>query len=104
MTGLRIRGSLALLLSLSVAACQGSGAVQPTPSPSRIASPAPTAMSSPGASAAPTMRVDGPWIAYQWVPEHGQGLYLMHPDGSDAHEIAIELPGEVFHPDWSPDG
>ena len=38
------------------------------------------------------MQVDEPWIAYQWVPEHGEGLYLMRPDGSDAHEIATELP------------
>jgi Tol biopolymer transport system component len=104
MTGLRTRSSLALLLSLSVAACQGSGAVQPTPSPGRVASPAPTAMSSPGAYAAPTMQVIGSWIVYQWVPEHEQGLYLARPDGSDAHEIAIELPGEALHPDWSPDG
>ena len=49
------------------------------------------------------MRVE-PWIAYQWVPEHGKGLYLMRPDGSDAHEIATELPGAAYHPDWSPDG
>ena len=28
----------------------------------------------------------------------------MRPDGSDAHEIATELPGDAFHPDWSPDG
>jgi Tol biopolymer transport system component len=68
------------------------------PSASTIASP------SLRASATPAVGVGEPWIAYQWVPEHGQGLYLMHPDGSDAHEIAIELPGEVFHPDWSPDG
>jgi Tol biopolymer transport system component len=104
MTGLRIRNSLALLLSMSVAACQGSGAVQPTPSPSKVASPAPTATFSPSATAAPAMRVDEPRIAYQWVPDHGQGLYLMRPDGSDAHEIAIELPADAFHPDWAPDG
>ena len=105
MTGLRTRSWLTLLLSLSVAACQGSGALQPTPSPTRVASPAPTSASaSPSASAAPTMRADEPWIAYQWEPEHGQGLYLMRPDGSDAHEIATELPGDAFHPDWSPDG
>ena len=48
--------------------------------------------------------LDEPWIAYQWEPEHGQGLYLMRPDGSDAHEIATELPADAFHPDWSPDG
>jgi Tol biopolymer transport system component len=63
------------------------------------------ATESPSASrpSAP-MQVDGPWIAYQWVPEHGKGLYLIRPDGSDAHEIAIELPGDAYHPDWSPDG
>ena len=63
-----------------------------------------TAYASPGPSAALTIGVDEPWIAYQWEPEHGQGLYLMRPDGSDAHEIATELPGDAFHPDWSPDG
>jgi Tol biopolymer transport system component len=50
------------------------------------------------------MQVIASWIVYQWVPEHGQGLYLARPDGSDAHEIAIELPGDAYHPDWSPDG
>ena len=63
-----------------------------------------TASASPGTLAAPTMGVDESWIAYQWEPEHGQGLYLVRPDGSDAHEIATELPGDAFHPDWSPDG
>jgi Tol biopolymer transport system component len=72
--------------------------------PSAAPSAPATASSSPGASAAPTVQVDEPWIAYQWVPEHGQGLYLMRPDGSDAHEIATELPGQAYHPDWSPDG
>jgi Tol biopolymer transport system component len=46
-----------------------------------------------------------PWIVYQWLPKDkdgGNALYLMRPDGSDAHEIATDLPGE--HPDWSPDG
>jgi Tol biopolymer transport system component len=97
-------GAIVVALALSLTACQGSGAVQPTPSPSRVASPATTATSSPSASATPTMQVDGSWIVYQWVPQHGQNLYLARPDGSDAHEIATELPGEAFHPDWSPDG
>jgi Tol biopolymer transport system component len=86
----------------SAVAPNASSATEVVPS---VAPSAPaTASASPSASAAPTMGVDDPWIAYQWVPEHGNGLYLLHPDGSDAHEIAVELPGEVFHPDWSPDG
>ena len=80
----------------------GSIATEVVPS---VAPSAPTiASASPSASAAPTMQADEPWVVYQWVPEHGQGLYLMRPDGSDAHEIAIELPGAAYHPDWSPDG
>jgi Tol biopolymer transport system component len=50
MTALRIRGELVLLLSLSVGACQESGGLQPTPSPSAVASTAPTATSEPTAT------------------------------------------------------
>lgn len=104
MIGLRTRGALALLLSLSVAACQGSGAVQPMPSPSRVASPAPTATSSPSASAAPTMRVGEPWIAYQWIQAGGDGIYLVRPDGTDSHALLPAAKFSAYHPDWSPDG
>ena len=45
-----------------------------------------------------------PWIVYQWHPERRQGLYLMRPDGRDAHEIPTNLTGEAGLPDWSPDG
>jgi Tol biopolymer transport system component len=103
-TGLRIRGSLALLLSLSVAACQGSGAVQATPSPSRVASPAATATSAPGASAAPSIGVDGAWIAYQWIRGGGDGIYLARPDGTNPHELLPDATYNAFHPDWSSDG
>ena len=50
MTGSRTRGTLALLLTLTVAACQGSGTAQPTLSPSGVASSAPTAISEPTAT------------------------------------------------------
>lgn len=104
MSHVRARGAIVVTLASSLTACQGSGEVQPTPSPSRVASLAPMSTAPPSASGAPTMGVGEPLIAYQWVPERGQGLYLMHPDGSNAHEIVIELPGDAFHPDWSPDG
>ena len=63
------------------------------------------ASASPGASAAPTMRVDEPWIAYQWEPERRQGLYLVRPDGTRrARDRSRMPPADAFHPDWSPDG
>jgi Tol biopolymer transport system component len=47
----------------------------------------------------------GDWIAYQTVGESGSDqVYLVHPDGSDQHPVAPELPGNTMLPDWSPDG
>lgn len=31
-------------------------------------------------------------------------MWLVRPDGSDDHEVALGIPGEHHHPDWSPDG
>jgi TolB protein len=47
-----------------------------------------------------------PWIAYTiWGPtDEPQGVALVHPDGSDDHEILAELPYPALNPDWSPDG
>ncbi len=33
-----------------------------------------------------------------------EGVALVHPDGSDDHEILAELPDPALNPDWSPDG
>jgi hypothetical protein len=87
MSHVRARGAIVMALALSLTACQGSGAVQPTPSPSGVASPAPTATSAPSTSAVPTMRVDGPWIAYQWTQADGDSIYLVRPDGTDQHAL-----------------
>jgi len=49
-----------------------------------------------------------PWVAYQSSLREGQfgldGIFLVHPDGSNDHEIATSLPGQHIHPDWSADG
>lgn len=49
-----------------------------------------------------------PWVVYQSSLRHGQfgldGTFLVHPDGSNDHEIATSLPGQHIHPDWSADG
>jgi Tol biopolymer transport system component len=46
---------------------------------------------------------DGAWIAFQ--RPYGQ-LYLVRPDGSDLHEVPLDLPSGAgaTRPSWSPDG
>lgn len=81
-----------------VAACSGTGT---SPSPSAASVPVATPSNAP----TPLAVLDGePWIVYGWGGEHGKGLYLMRPDGTDAHQIATALTGEAGSPDWSPDG
>ena len=43
----------------------------------------------------------GDWIAYYSASADGYGLYLIHPDGSDKHQV---LAGDAEYPAWSPDG
>jgi WD40-like Beta Propeller Repeat len=49
-----------------------------------------------------------PWVAYQSSVRGGQlgleGIFLVHHDGSNDHEVATSLPGQHIHPDWSADG
>ena len=49
-----------------------------------------------------------PWVAYQSSLREGQfgldGIFLIHPDGTNDHEIATSLRGQHIHPDWSTDG
>jgi len=98
-------GFVAILLS----ACAGaspSAVTTPSPSVAAIASTPPTA--SPTPQPTPIAVLPGePWIVYTWPRVGGDGkwaTYLMRPDGSDAHEIAADVPGEHRAPAWSPDG
>lgn len=64
----------------------------------------PVAAASPstGPSAAPTgweAAASEPWIAY-----FDAGTRLVHPDGTGEHQIALDFPGNLTLPDWSPDG
>jgi Tol biopolymer transport system component len=45
-----------------------------------------------------------PWIAYQTDRSGGEGIWLMHEDGTGDHQIAQETPGNELLPYWSPDG
>ena len=97
---------------LASTACSAAGPAGSRPSASQASTrtaSATTAASpstvAPTPSPTPIAILDGePWIVYQWAQEHGQAIYLMRPDGSDAHEIAPEVTGEAGGPDWSPDG
>ena len=45
------------------------------------------------------------WIAYQGLSDSGpDGVFLVRPDGTDDHEILLDVPGRRLHPDFSPDG
>jgi hypothetical protein len=46
-----------------------------------------------------------PWIVYQEFTGRREEIFIVRPDGSDAHSIAADLPGrDQTNPDWSPDG
>ena len=87
MTALKIRGALVLLLSLSVAACQGSGVVQSTPPSSGVASTAPTATSEP--TATPEITTDPADIPAGWIlfhrtgPDEVERYFTISTDGTD---------------------
>jgi Tol biopolymer transport system component len=72
-----------------------------------VLSAVPTTASSP----APTLAADvplvagEPWIAYQTTTPRGHAIFLVRPDGTDAHFPLASVPGgQQLHPDWSPDG
>lgn len=68
---------------------------------------APSGASSPSIGASPSAHPfadETAWMAYQTNKGGGEGVWLIHPDGSDDHEVAASVPGEHIHPDWSPDG
>jgi Tol biopolymer transport system component len=44
-----------------------------------------------------------PWIAYQ-TDRGGEGTWLIHPDGTEDHQIAADFAGDLILPNWSPDG
>ena len=110
------RSAVLLTAILVVAAgCSSTAASPSATSPSPVA--AASAPSTPTATVAPTATATAtpnptpmavlpgePWIVYQWIAESGNGLYLVRPDGSYGHRILEDVSGDLFHPDWSPDG
>ena len=75
--------------------CQSAATTVPTPSTSAVAK-----------TTASAAVADYPWVAYSWPrPADGRwAVFLMRADGSDAHQIVSDIPGEQKVPVWSPDG
>jgi Tol biopolymer transport system component len=44
------------------------------------------------------------WIAYQTDRGSGDETWLVHPDGSEDHQIDAGFNGDLILPNWSPDG
>jgi Tol biopolymer transport system component len=47
---------------------------------------------------------DPTWIAYQTDRGGQEGVWLVHPDGTEDHQIAMDVAEQQLLPDWSPDG
>ena len=47
---------------------------------------------------------DSTWIAYQTSRSGQEGVWLVHPDGTEDHQIAMDAAQQQLLPDWSPDG
>jgi len=107
---------LFVIAAIAVSACSPaaaapSSAVLPNPSQAAVTSSAPTATPvatpSPTAKPSPMAVKDGePWIVYAWYQNGKQtkDLSLVRADGTDAHVIATDIPGEHTAASWSPDG
>jgi Tol biopolymer transport system component len=55
--------------------------------------------------AAQTATSAGSRILFQSIGSAGgDTLYSMKPDGTDAHQLDLHVPGSAISPDWSPDG
>jgi Tol biopolymer transport system component len=106
-----VRAIATLALVAALAACSTASPASPSassPSGSTAVATAsadgPSASASTGASAAHPLVGEEAWIAYQTIKGGGEGVWLIHPDGTDDHEVATDAPAEHLHPDWSPDG
>ena len=67
------------------------------PTVAQDATPAPAASPHPFAG-------ETAWIAYNSERSGSPGIWLIHPDGTDDHQVATDVPGGHLLPDWSPDG
>lgn len=104
----RVRWNLwitTMVVGMSVAGCSTATSVlspsEAAPSPTTETSAAPTPAATPMA-----VLPGEPWLVYHWFQEgkSTKDLFLSRPDGSDAHAIVTDVPGEHTAATWSPDG
>ena len=107
MNTIRFSPWLAASLITLLTACAPRGEPPPTAPlasvPSSSAVPTTQASEPPPASPHP-FAGEGAWIAYQTDRGGSEGVWLIHPDGTEDHQIATDVPGAQLLPDWSPDG
>lgn len=88
--------NLGFVVGLTLTACGGGD--------SRTTTEPPVSPSAPPATATPhPFAGEEAWIAYQ-TDRGGEGTWLIHPDGTDDHQIATDFSGQLILPNWSPDG
>ncbi len=107
----RPRGAI-LVATVLVSACSAAtpsderiptaGTTTPRSAAASASTESETATTTPNATPHP-LAGESAWIAYQ-TNRTGEGIWLIHPDGSDDHEVATDIPREHLHPNWSPDG
>lgn len=93
----RTRGGILVSATAIVMAACGGGAPGTTPT-STATPPTTRASESPNPLAGETA-----WIAYQ-TDRGGEGTWLIHPDGTDDHQIDWDFAVDLILPNWSPDG
>ena len=89
-----MRSAITVVVALVAACTSPAPAATPTSTPA-ISAAAPT----------PAANSDA-WITYEWFAEGDdvKSIFLARPDGSDAHVISEDVPGDLRGPAWSPDG
>ncbi len=92
--------SLVAILVVGLGACSSTGTVESSTTAATAISS--TTTSAAGADASSSFDVSD-WIVYQGPGSSGgDAVFLVHPDGTDNHEIPLDVQGVL--PDWSPDG
>jgi len=95
---------LMIIIPLSACASQGfertpTGPISPALSPLPVL----TTLASDVSTNLHPFAGDMFWIAYQTNRSGSEGVWLIHPDGTEDHQIAAGGPTMLL-PDWSPDG
>ncbi|MEO6570551.1 MAG: hypothetical protein ABIO83_03300, partial [Ilumatobacteraceae bacterium] len=99
----------ALIALLLLVGCASTTSGSPPDQTQPSAPTAPSAATQPSTTTttpAQAEPADGAWLVYHWIKpgKRTKDLFLVRPDGSDAHAIASDVAGEHKFPAWSPDG